>query len=51
MDPAAMQALVESFQQMAKSNQDLVQSFKDGATQPQPAPTTVSATTVPTATC
>ena len=40
MDAAAVKELIESFQQMAKSNQDLVQAFQAGVTSSQTAPTT-----------
>ena len=40
MDAASMQALIESFQQMAKSNQDLVQAMQAGVTPTQTAPST-----------
>ena len=45
MDAAAVQSLIESFQQMARSNQELVQLVQAGANQPQTAPPTAPTTT------
>ena len=45
MDPAAMTALIESFQQaMAKSNQGLVQAIQSGTAQPASTPTSTTTT-------
>ena len=42
MDPEAVKALVESFQAMAKSNQELVAAFNAGASQPTATPETAN---------